>query len=178
MRIFSRFIFALAAAGSLPLAVATAKDTSFATIEKGHHLVDVGDCVACHTAGKGKAFAGGRAIETPFGVIYSPNLTPDRETGIGAWTDEEFYKAMHEGVRPDGKKLYPAFPYPYFTKLTRDDVMAIRAYLNTLPAVHNERRAVNLTWPLNHRVMMRGWDLMFFKSGTFKPDPQKSAEWN
>jgi mono/diheme cytochrome c family protein len=169
---------AMAAAGAVSLLSARAEDTSFARIEQGKRLVDAGDCVACHTTEKGAAFAGGRAVETPFGVIYSPNITPDRETGIGAWTDEDFYRAMHEGLRPDGARLYPAFPYPYFTKLTRDDVMAIRAYLNTLPAVKSERRPNDLTWPLNHRIFMRGWNTIFFDPGTFKPDPHKSAEWN
>ena len=169
------FAFA-AAAMSLP---AQAVDASFANIQQGKALVDAGDCVSCHTQlDGGKPFAGGRAIETPFGVIYSPNITPDPETGIGAWSDADFYRAMHEGRRPNGARLYPAFPYPYFTKITRDDVMAIRAYLNTLPAVKNPRRAADLTWPLNHRVFMRGWNEMFFTPGTFKPDSQKSAEWN
>ncbi|HZL32251.1 MAG TPA: cytochrome c [Pseudolabrys sp.] len=168
----------LAFAGMLAGA-AQAADTSFATIERGRNLVNAGDCVACHTQKDGgRSFAGGRAIETPFGIIYSPNITPDPETGIGAWSDEDFYRALHEGRRPDGTRLYPAFPYPYFTKMTRDDVMAIRAYLNTLPAVKNRRREAALTWPLNHRTVMRGWDWMFFKPGAFKPDPNKSAEWN
>ncbi|HEX3708562.1 MAG TPA: c-type cytochrome [Pseudolabrys sp.] len=159
-------------------APAHAADTSFAKIERGRHLVNAGDCVACHTDPNGKPFAGGRPIETPFGTIYSPNLTPDRETGIGAWSDGDFYRAMHNGVRPDGKRLYPAFPYPYFTKVTHDDVMAIHAYLNTLPPVKNPSRPPGFNWPLNHRVVMRGWDFMFFTPGTFKPDPHKSAEWN
>jgi mono/diheme cytochrome c family protein len=168
----------LAFAGMLAGA-AQAADTSFATIERGRNLVNAGDCVACHTQKDGGTpFAGGRAIETPFGIIYSPNITPDPETGIGAWSDEDFYRAVHEGRRPDGTRLYPAFPYPYFIKMTRDDVMAIRAYLNTVPAVKNRRREAALTWPLNHRTVMRGWDWMFFKPGAFKPDSNKSAEWN
>ena len=169
---------ALAAGGLLAGADARAADTSFATIERGHHLVDAGDCVACHTTKGGQPFAGGRPIETPFGIIYSPNITPDRETGIGAWSDEDFYGALHFGKRPDGTRLYPAFPYPYFTKLTHDDVMAMRAYLNTLPPVKNEARGNKLAWPLNHRMVMRGWDLIFFRPGSFNPDPNKSAEWN
>lgn len=167
---------AIAAAMGLP---AQAMDTSFANIQRGKALVDAGDCVSCHTQQNGgKKFAGGRAIETPFGVIYSPNITPDPETGIGSWSDADFYRAMHNGRRPDGARLYPAFPYPYFTKMTRDDVMAIRAYLKTLPAVKSRRREADLTWPLDHRVFMRGWNMLFFSAGTFKPDPQKSAQWN
>jgi mono/diheme cytochrome c family protein len=178
MRKVLTVVLALAVVSLFSVLLAQAEDTSFAKVERGHHLVDAGDCVACHTDAKGKEFAGGRPIETPFGVIYSPNITPDRETGIGAWSDEDFYRALHNGVRPNGARLYPAFPYPYFTKMTRDDVMAVRAYLKTLPAVKNERRKPDLTWPLNHRVFMRGWDMMFFKPGTFQPDPHKSAEWN
>jgi mono/diheme cytochrome c family protein len=169
----------LALAGLLASGSAHALDTSFAKITRGKQLVDAGDCVSCHTQKDGgKKFAGGRAVETPFGVIYSPNITPDPETGIGGWSDEQFYQAMHDGIGPDGERLYPAFPYPYFTKLTRDDVMAMRAYLNTLPAVKNRPREADLTWPLNHRVFMRGWNMLFFTPGSFKPDPDKSAEWN
>jgi len=171
----------LLASSAIVLVLATAgraADTSFAKIERGKHLVDAGDCAACHTDEKGQAFAGGRAIETPFGTIFSPNITPDRETGIGAWSDDDFYRAMHNGVAADGSRLYPAFPYPYFTKLTHDDVMAIRAYLKTLPALKHATPRTQLDWPLNYRVTMCGWDLLFFKPGTFKPDPKKSAEWN
>jgi mono/diheme cytochrome c family protein len=158
--------------------LARAQNLSFAQIERGRYLVDAGDCVACHTADKAKPFAGGRAIETPFGIIYSPNLTPERDTGIGAWSDEDFYRAMHFGIAPDGQRLYPAFPYPYFTKLTRDDVMAIRMYLKTLPPVKNQRPPSALMWPLNYRVFMRAWNWAFFDAGTFTPHPQKSDEWN
>jgi hypothetical protein len=119
MRIILSFCALLAA---LTVAsAAQAVDSSYARIERGRYLATAGDCVACHTADKGRPFAGGRRIETPFGVIYSPNITPDRETGIGAWTDDQFYTAMHEGLGPSGRHLYPAFPYPYFTKVTRDD---------------------------------------------------------
>jgi cbb3-type cytochrome c oxidase subunit III len=157
----------------------SAEDVSLTRIARGKYLATAGDCVACHTnPGGGQAFAGGRPIETPFGIIYSPNLTPDRETGIGAWTEEDFYRAMHTGVGPDGTHLYPAFPYPYFTRLTRADVDAIRDYLNTLPPVKNPRPDNQLAWPLGNRVLMRGWNWTFFDEGTFVPDPGKSAEWN
>jgi mono/diheme cytochrome c family protein len=156
----------------------SAQEQSFTQIQRGKALVDAGDCIACHTNDPKKPFAGGRPIETPFGIIYSSNITPDRDTGIGAWSDEDFYRAMHEGVGPDGTKLYPAFPYPYFTRMTRDDVMAVRAYLNTLPPVRNPRPANKLTWPLNYRILINGWNMMFFTPGEFKPDPDKSAEWN
>jgi mono/diheme cytochrome c family protein len=105
-------------------------------------------------------------------------LTPDRETGLGSWSKEDFWRAMHLGVRPDGARLYPAFPYPNFTNLTRDDVDAIWAYLSTLTAVRNKPPENELTWPLNYRIFLRGWNLLFFTPGEFKPDPGKSAVWN
>jgi len=158
--------------------VAQASDTSFSQLEKGRRLVDAADCVSCHTADKSQPFAGGRGIETPFGTIYTPNITPDRETGIGAWTNDDFYRVMHHGQRPDGTRLYPAMPYPYFTKMTRDDVDAMKLYLGTLPAVRTRPRENELMWPLNYRVFMRGWNMLFFTPGTFTPNPDKSAEWN
>jgi len=180
MRKFAYALLAsIGAAGGLLFATHTeAAGTSFARIERGRHLVDAGDCAGCHTAAKGKPFSGGRPIPTPFGVIDAPNITPDRQTGIGGWSDEDFYRAMHLGQGPDGERLYPAFPYPYYTKLTRDDVMAMRAYLNTIQPVKNKVRGNHLAFPLNYRVVMRGWDLVFFHPGTFKPDRSKSAEWN
>jgi mono/diheme cytochrome c family protein len=178
MRTLSYALLASVVAGASLVAAARAADTEFAKIERGRELVNAGDCVACHTVDGGKPFAGGRAIQTPFGIIFSPNITPDRTTGIGAWSDEDFYRAMHNGVRADGARLYPAFPYPYFTKLTHDDVMAMRAYLNTLPPVKSTRRAAELPFPLDQRVVMRGWNLLFFDAGTYKPNPNKSAEWN
>jgi mono/diheme cytochrome c family protein len=147
-------------------------------IARGKALVDAADCASCHTADPAKPLAGGKRIDTPFGGIFSPNLTPDRETGLGAWTDDEFYRALHEGVARNGARYYPAFPYPNFTKITRDDVLAIRAYLSTLTAVRNMAPPPQLRWPLNYRVVMRGWNLLFFKPGTFEKNPQKSAEWN
>ncbi|MGH6725182.1 MAG: c-type cytochrome [Pseudolabrys sp.] len=168
----------LAVAGGVAVVSARAKDTSFATIERGRHLADAADCAACHTAKDGKPFAGGEPVPTPFGSIQAPNITPDRETGIGAWTDAEFYRALHDGVGPHGERFYPAFPYPYYTKMTRDDVLAIRAYLNTIPPVKYEAHGNHIAWPLRYRVFMRGWNLAFFDRGTFQPDPNKSAEWN
>ena len=157
---------------------AAAQEQSFSLVQRGKALVDAGDCLPCHTKDEAKPFAGGRAIETPFGTIYSPNITPDRDTGIGAWSDEEFYQALHNGIGPDGTRLYPAFPYPYFTKMPRSDVMAVRAYLNTLQPIASTRPDNKLTWPLNHRVLMSGWNRLFFTPGTFTADPARSAEWN
>ncbi len=178
MRNLTRFALLSALAAGLSWAGAQAADTEYAQIQRGHELVNAGDCVACHTTKDGTPFAGGRAIQTPFGIVFSPNITPDQATGIGAWSQDDFYRAMHNGVRPDGALLYPAFPYPYFTKMTRDDVNAVFAYLRTLPAVRNERRANKLPFPLNQRFAMRGWNLLFFEPGTYQPNPHKSAEWN
>lgn len=153
-------------------------DASAETIARGKALTDAADCAGCHTADPAKPFAGGKRIDTPFGGIYSPNLTPNRETGLGAWSDEAFYCALHDGVAPDGSRYYPAFPYPNFTKLTRDDVLAIRAYLATLTPLRNARLPLELRWPLNYRVTMRGWNFLFFRPGTFESNPQKSGQWN
>lgn len=150
----------------------------FARQERGRQLAAAGDCVACHTAEDGKPFAGDRPIETPFGIIYSANITPDPETGIGAWTEEQFYRAMHEGIAANGRRLYPAFPYPWFTKVSRADVDDIRAYLRTLEPVRSKARPNEFPWPLNHRIAMAGWNELFFTPGEFQPDKQQSAEWN
>jgi mono/diheme cytochrome c family protein len=147
-------------------------------IARGKALTVIGDCASCHTADPAKPFAGGKRIDTPFGGIYSPNLTPDRDTGIGAWSDGEFYRALRQGVAPDGSRYYPAFPYPNFTKLIRDDILAIRAYLATLTPLRNTPPPPELRWPLNYRVLMRGWNLLFFRPGIFQPNQMKSTEWN
>jgi mono/diheme cytochrome c family protein len=158
-------------------AVATSPVTP-EVIAHGKALVEAGDCASCHTADPAKPFAGGKRIDTPFGAIYSPNLTPDRETGIGAWSDVDFRRALRDGTRRDGSRYYPAFPYLYFTKMTRDDIQSIRAYLATMAPVHNVAPPPALKWPLNYRVLMRGWDWLFFKPGILQPDQQKTPEWN
>jgi mono/diheme cytochrome c family protein len=153
-------------------------EPSAETVARGKALVEAADCASCHTADPAKPFAGGKRIDTPFGAIYSPNLTPDRETGIGSWRDEEFYRALRFGEDQDGSRYYPAFPYPYFTKLIRDDILAIRAYLATLTPFRNEAPPPALYWPLNYRVVMRVWNWLFFKPGILEPDQQKSTAWN
>ena len=151
----------------------------FSQIERGHYLAIIGDCAACHTLpGSGHDFAGGRAIETPFGELLAPNITPDPQTGIGAWTDQEFINALTKGTGRNGTRLYPAMPYTYYTKLTRDDALAIRAYLSTVPAVRNPVKSNQLPFPLDIRAAMAVWDKLFFKPGAFAPNPEKSAEWN
>jgi mono/diheme cytochrome c family protein len=157
---------------------ARAESSDDETIALGKALTVAGDCASCHTADPAKPFAGGKRIDTPFGAIYSPNLTPDIDTGLGAWSDDGFYSALRYGVRPDGARYYPAFPYPYFTKMTRQNILAIRAYLATLTPFSNRRPPPELRWPLNYRFVMRVWDWLFFKPGIFEPDQQKSVEWN
>jgi mono/diheme cytochrome c family protein len=157
---------------------ARAQGTTYTTIERGRDLVNAGDCASCHTDQGGKPYAGGLAVPTPFGVIYSTNITPDPATGIGNWSEENFYKAMHNGIRRDGKYLYPAFPYPWFTKVSREDVRAIKAFLNTLTPVRQENKPTELHWPLNVRDVMAGWNELYFHEGAFKADPNKSEQWN
>jgi mono/diheme cytochrome c family protein len=157
---------------------APAQTPSTGIVARGKALGEAADCAGCHTEDPAKPLAGGKRIDTPFGAIWSPNLTPDRDTGLGAWSDDEFYRALHDGIARNGERYYPAFPYPYFTKMTRDDVLAIRAWLATLAPVHNTAPPPQLRFPLNYRVVMRGWNLLFFRPGTFENNPQKSEKWN
>lgn len=151
----------------------------FSQVEKGRYLATVADCAACHTdPDGGKPYAGGRSIETPFGNVVSANITPDRETGIGAWSDEQFDNAVRRGIRPGGQRLYPAMPYPAYTKMSRDDVIAIRAYLASIEPVKNGVDRSTLPFPFSIRTSMLGWDWLFFAPGEYKPDPQKPPEWN
>jgi mono/diheme cytochrome c family protein len=151
----------------------------FSQLERGRHLSLLGDCASCHTVpGSGQPFAGGRAIETPFGNINAPNITPDRDTGIGAWSDGEFDAAVRHGIRRDGSRLYPAMPFNAYTKMSRDEVVAIRAYLNTVTPVKNAVVANQLPFPFNIRAAMGVWDALYFSDGRYTPDPKQSAEWN
>src|SRR5215471_7058839 len=143
---------------------------SFEQIEKGRYLVKAADCVPCHTVRpNGTPFAGGRPIGTPFGNITSANITPDRETGIGGWSDDQFDNAVRRGIRPNGARLYPAMPYPYYTKMSREDVLAIRAYLKTLEPVRNPVVTNTLPFPFNIRSAMRVWDLLFSRTNGSNP---------
>ena len=157
---------------------ALAAEPSPELIAAGKALVVAGDCAGCHTADPAKPFAGGMRIDTPFGAIYAPNLTPDRDTGIGAWQDADFTRALRYGIAPDGSHYYPAFPYPYFTKMTKDDTLAIRAYLGTLAPVVSRNKPPELRWPFGYRGLMRIWNALFFKPGLFEPDQSRSAAWN
>ena len=147
-------------------------------IKRGEYLAKAADCIACHTVDPAKPFAGGYPLATPFGTIYGPNITADKETGIGDWSDEQFVRALHEGIDDEGKRLYPAFPYASFTKLSRDDVLAIKAYLFSLPPIQQKTPANKLPFPLNQRWLMAGWNLFNFTPGELKADTAKSPEWN
>jgi mono/diheme cytochrome c family protein len=158
---------------------AFAQDTqSFDRIERGRYLAVLGDCTGCHTAPGGKPFAGGLALQTPFGTLVAPNITPDPETGIGNMTNEEFLAALHEGRGHNGKRLYPAMPYPAYTKMTDDDVLAMRAYLATVAPVTNRVVSNQLPFPFNIRLSLVFWNGLEFTSGRYQPNPQKSAVWN
>ena len=151
---------------------------SFEVIQHGRYMATAADCTACHTAPGGKPFAGGGALETPFGTLLAPNITPDLQTGIGGWTDDEFVSAVKNGIGGHGIHLYPAMPYTYYTKMSRADVLAIRAYLATIDPVQNKVIANQLPFPFNQRESMIGWNVLYFNPGNLKPDPGKSAEWN
>jgi mono/diheme cytochrome c family protein len=147
-------------------------------LKRGEYLVKMGDCIACHTAPGGQAFAGGLAFDTPFGTIYSPNITPDKQHGIGQWTNPQFFKAVREGIAPDGQYFYPAFPFPYYNKLSDQDLLDIRAYLNAIPASAKPNQENSMMFPFNWRFLQLGWRLMFFefqKTGPYKPDPNQRA---
>jgi len=147
-------------------------------ITRGRYLTQAADCEVCHTREGGERFAGGRAFKTPFGVLYSPNITADRETGIGAWSDAEFVRAVHTGVAKDGERLYPAFPYDSYTLIADDDVRAIRAYLFSLPPVHATAPPNSLRFPFNQRWLMGFWAAFYNPDQRFRPHEDRSAEWN
>ncbi|HUB45771.1 MAG TPA: cytochrome c [Acetobacteraceae bacterium] len=147
-------------------------------VREGEYLANAGDCVACHTNPGDRTFAGGLPMPTPFGTLYSSNITPDRETGIGTWTADQFYNALHDGRFPDGGLIYPAMPFGNYTKVTRADSDAIFAYLRTVPAVHAPNRPNDLRFPYNNRELILGWRTLFFTPGTYQPNPNQSAEWN
>ncbi|UTD26112.1 molybdopterin cofactor-binding domain-containing protein [Bradyrhizobium sp. WD16] len=149
-----------------------------ATIARGAQLAALGACAVCHTAEDGTVNAGGRPLETPFGVIYSTNITPDPKTGLGAWSYPAFERAMREGIHRDGRHLYPAFPYNHFAATTDADLQALYAYLMAQPAVHAPARDHELAFPFNLRPLLAGWNLLFHRGAAFAADPARSAQWN
>lgn len=155
---------------------ATLKDP--ALIARGEYLTAVGDCVSCHTEQGGPRFAGGRVLPTPFGNIPTPNITPDRATGLGDWRFEEFWRALHAGVGRHGELLYPAFSYTSFTRVNRDDALAIFAYLQSLAPVRKPPKPLGLSFPYDVRKGLAAWRAVYFRAGVYRPDPSKPAEWN
>ena len=147
-------------------------------VARGAMLASIGYCSTCHSVEGGQPYGGGYAMKSPFGTLYSTNISPDRETGIGAWSKEAFRRAMHEGVARDGAHLFPGFPYDHFTKISDDDVDAIYAFLMTQPAVHAPAHPNELLFPLGIRALQAGWKLLFFRSGRFQPSADHDAQWN
>lgn len=147
-------------------------------VARGAYLAKAGDCQACHTARGGVAYAGGRAITTPFGELFAPNLSTDRATGIGAWSADEFWRALHNGKSRDGRLLYPAFPYPDYTRVTRADANALYAYFQSLPAVRQANQPHRLAFPYNQQIALAFWRALFFRPAAFVPQAQRSVEWN
>ncbi|WP_037478680.1 c-type cytochrome [Sphingomonas sp. PAMC 26617] len=156
----------------------TAASFSPALVRKGEVLASAGYCASCHTVRGGQPYAGGYAMATQFGTIYSTNITPDRKTGIGGWSEAAFERAMRQGVRRDGAHLFPAFPYDHFSKLTDSDVSALYAFMMTRAPVVADERNPTIPWPLNIRALQAGWKLLFFRPGRFAPDATQSVKWN
>lgn len=149
-----------------------------ASVEEGRYLVRAGNCAACHTADKDKPFAGGVEFHTPFGVLYSTNITMDERTGIGAWTFQDFYRSMKYGVRPDGAHLYPAFPYTDFARMTDEDITSLYLYMQTIEPVDAPARPNELAFPYSLRPLLGAWKALFHEPLSFEPDPARSEEWN
>ncbi|MFP6745882.1 MAG: cytochrome c [Alphaproteobacteria bacterium] len=146
---------------------------------RGEYILRAAGGCSCHTVSRADGFlAGGKALETPFGVFYSPNITPDAETGIGGWSDADFVTAMTEGVAPDGSHYFPAFPYPSFTAMTATDLADLKAYLNTVRPVRRANRPHDLSAPFGWRFLVAVWKSLYFEPGPFTPDPDRSASWN
>ncbi len=165
-------------AGSADAALADAALADVTQIARGDYLARVGNCMACHTTRGGAAYAGGRLIATPFGDLYTPNITPDMESGIGRWTSDDFWRALHNGKSRDGSFLYPAFPYTEYTKMSRLDADAMFAYFKTLPAVDQPNRAHALRFPYNQRFLLAGWRALYFRPGVYQPESGQTQQWN
>ncbi len=171
----------VAAIGVLDAAIAQtqlAPQVSSDQIKRGEYLARAGDCISCHTANGGAPYAGGFRLDTPFGYMLAPNITPDPDTGIGRWSANDFYRALHDGVNKRGEDMYPNMPYDFYTRVTRADIDSIFAYLRTLKPVRNAVDVNHLNFPFDLRMSMIGWSELYFKEGTYKPDPTKTASWN
>ncbi|MCS3507785.1 mono/diheme cytochrome c family protein [Achromobacter sp. JUb104] len=147
-------------------------------VERGRYLALAGNCMACHTSRGGKALAGGTPIPTPFGTVYGPNITPDEKTGIGTWTADDFWQALHNGKSKDGTLLYPAFPYTEYTRVTRADADALYAYLRSVPPVSQPNRPPDMAFPYDQRALLAAWRALYFKPGVQEADAGQSVQWN
>jgi mono/diheme cytochrome c family protein len=170
--------FALLLCGALAGPALAAAAPDYEQVYGGRYQAILGDCVGCHTEPGGRPFAGGAPLQTPFGPLVAPNITPDAETGIGAWTEEDFRRAVKQGMARGGKRLYPAMPYPNYARMSDADVANIWAYMQTVEPVRRAVRANLLHFPFNIRTLMAGWNWLYFKPAEFRPDPAKSAAWN
>ncbi|HEX5326165.1 MAG TPA: c-type cytochrome [Acetobacteraceae bacterium] len=178
MKVLTGIAVLVAACSLLPARQAAAQTPSPGSVDYGLYMTRAADCGPCHTRPGGTPFAGGLEIKTPFGTLTSPNITPDRQTGIGSWTDDQFYAALHNGIGSHGEYLYPVMVYPSYTKMTREDVLAIKHYLFSLKPVFAPRLPSAMDFPFNIRDTMLAWRVLFFTPGTFKPNPHHSADWN
>lgn len=164
--------------GALSSAAAQPAAATVEQAARGEYLARIGNCAGCHTAPGGADFAGGRAIDSLFGTFYAPNITPDPETGIGRWSADDFWQAMHNGKRADGSAIYPACPYPNYTHVHREDIDAIYAYLSSLPPVRQQNPVHDLSFPASARPLVSLWQWLFFKPGSFQDDPSQTPAWN
>jgi mono/diheme cytochrome c family protein len=170
----------LALAGLLSAAPpAWCTETATALVAQGQYVFHAAGCLSCHTDHKnhGKPLAGGRALATPFGTFYTPNITPDAQTGIGGWSEQDFTRALRQGLGRSGKQLYPVFPYPAYTKLSNQDIHALWAYLRSVAPVRQANKPHDLKWYVP-RPLVRLWKMLYFTPGTYQPDARKSAAWN
>ena len=147
-------------------------------LARGKYVLQISGCRHCHTAENGEPLAGGRALETPFGTFYTPNITAHKTAGIGAWSENDFRRALHLGVSPDGSDYYPAFPYTSYSRMTADDARALQAYILSLPASAQPNRANELAWFLRWRFAAKAWKWLFFIPGEYQQNPERSAQWN
>jgi nicotinate dehydrogenase subunit B len=173
-----RAAFLFPAALAVPACAHAAAAPDYASVAAGRTQAILADCEGCHTAPGGKPLAGGLVLQTPFGRLAAPNITPDDGTGIGAWTKEEFRRAVKSGMAPAGRRLYPAMPYPYYARISDAEVDGLWAYLQTVAPVRHRVRANLLPFPFNIRALMAGWNALFHKPGALQPDPAKSGIWN
>ena len=148
------------------------------TAERGLYLAQIGNCAGCHTARGGQAYAGGQAIQTPFGNVFASNLTPDAATGLGKWTRADFWQAMHHGKSKDSRMLYPAFPYTSYTQVSREDSDALFAYLQSLPSIAQVNLPATLRFPYNSQAALAVWRALYFRPGSYQANPSQSADWN